>query len=419
MSHGRRLSRIGLRVVLVLLVLTAGVVISFPLIINRIGGAFSRRPSELKTGLSSGASALVRRAFDGIAPGELIDHHTHMVGLGTSGAGAFVNPEMQSIFHPLKYVKYRVYMSAAGIQNLADADREYVQRLAELVENIEGHGRHYLLAFDKHYNADGAVNLDKTEFYTPNEYVYMIAGERPDLFRPAMSVHPYRADAAEELERWAKHGVRLVKWLPNAMGIDPSDSRCDRFYAKMKELHLTLLTHAGEEQAVDAGDDQRLGNPLLLRRPLDFGVRVIVAHCAALGDSEDLDSSDRKRVSNFQLFLRLMEDEKYQGLLFGEISAATQYNRLGALETIIRRTDLHSRLANGSDYPLPAVNIVIRTGALAKASFISAEERDHLDEIYDYNPLLFDFVLKRTMRAPGTDTRLPPSLFTADPSLHR
>ena len=37
----------------------------------------------------------------------------------------------------------------------------------------------------------------------------------------------------------------------------------------MKELDLVLLSHGGEEKAVEAEEDQKLGNPLLLRRALD------------------------------------------------------------------------------------------------------------------------------------------------------
>ncbi len=45
------------------------------------------------------------------------------------------------------------------------------------------------------------------------------------------------------------------------MGIDPSDELCDSFYQKMKELNLALLSHGGEEKAIEAREDQRLGNP--------------------------------------------------------------------------------------------------------------------------------------------------------------
>jgi len=64
------------------------------------------------------------------------------------------------------------------------------------------------------------------------------------------------------------------------MGIDPASSRCDRFYEALVRTDTPLLTHAGEEAAVDSPAAQELGNPLRLRRALEHGVRVIVAHCA-------------------------------------------------------------------------------------------------------------------------------------------
>ena len=96
----------------------------------------------------------------------------------------------------------------------------------------------------------------------------------------------------------------------------------------------------------------------------------------------------------------------------------TQFNRIGRpLTTILQREDLHERLVNGSDYPLPAVNVLIRTGALVKQGYITSEERTCLNEIYDYNPLLFDFALKRTMKLPGTQARLPAALFMKSAAL--
>ena len=97
-----------------------------------------------------------------------------------------------------------------------------------------------------------------------------------------------------------------------------------------------------------------------------------------------------------------MDDEKYDGLLYGDISAMTQINRAGdALNTILKRKDLHPRLINGSDYPLPAINALISTIELKSLGYITSHEKKCLDEIYNYNPLLFDFVLKRTIKFQG------------------
>ena len=99
----------------------------------------------------------------------------------------------------------------------------------------------------------------------------------------------------QELEKWTNAGVSYLKWLPNAMGMDPADPAIEPFYKKMREYKMILLSHAGEEQAVEAEEDQRLGNPLLLRKPLDLGVRVIVAHAASLGKCADHDSGAAER----------------------------------------------------------------------------------------------------------------------------
>jgi predicted TIM-barrel fold metal-dependent hydrolase len=387
-------------------------------LIHYIGGAFTHAPQQLATRISRRASDLIERAFDDIDSQQLVDHHVHVAGLGTNGSRAFVNAKMRTWKHPFHRLKFKVYMSSAGVDDEHHADNQLVQRLTDLVTGIPHHGKHRLLAFDKHYRPDGSVNLEKTEFYVPNEYVFKLAQQHSDLFVPNISVNPYRPDALKELQKWAMLGARVVKWLPNAMGIDPSDPRCDPFYSKMRELGLILLSHGGEEKAVEAEEDQKLGNPLLLRRALDHGVKVIVAHCAGLGTNEDLDSSDRPQVDNFDLFLRLMDDKRYEGLVFGEISAMTQFNRVGKpLHTILAREDLHERLVNGSDYPLPAVNILIRTRPLVKGGYLTEADAAPLREIYDFNPLLFDFVLKRTLKLPGTELRLPAGIFMTNAAL--
>jgi len=387
-------------------------------LVHFIGGAFKHQPEELRNRLSANAADLIKRAFGDIDPARLVDHHTHVAGIGTSPTGAFVNPKMRTWGHPFHHLKFKVYLSAAGVADVEHADTELIKRLVNLVRHISNHGKHRLLAFDKNYSPDGSPNLEKTEFYVPNEYVFALAEQHPDLFVPNISVNPYRPDALAELEKWALRGARVVKWLPNAMGINPSDPKCDPFYQRMKELGLILLSHGGEEKAVEADEDQKLGNPLLLRRALDHGVKVIVAHCAGLGENEDLDRPDKKSTHNFDLFMRLMNEKRYEGLVFGEISAMTQFNRIGKpLTTILERADLHERLVNGSDYPLPAVNVLIRTKPLVKGGYIEPDERESLNEIYDYNPLLFDFVLKRTLRLPGTNKRLPATIFMTNSSL--
>jgi predicted TIM-barrel fold metal-dependent hydrolase len=267
-----------------------------------------------------------------------------------------------------------------------------------------------ILAFDKFYGIDGQEDLEQTHFHVPNKYVFQLAKARPDIFIPMISIHPHREDALSSLEKWHKQGARYIKWLPNSMGIDPSDKRNDPFYNKVRDLDMVLLTHTGDEGAVGEKYPE-YGNPKRFERALEMGVKIIMAHCASLGSY--IDPATGAEESGFEIFLKMME--KYEGLLFGEISTLTQSNRYmenDALKTILNRKDLHHRLVNGSDYPLPGINFLYRTKGLADEGFISNEEKEALNLIYSYNPLLFDFVLKRTLRHPDDRSqKFPATVF--------
>ncbi|WP_243319109.1 amidohydrolase family protein [Geothrix paludis] len=366
--------------------------------------------------LSPAARALVDRAFTDLDPARpVVDIHVHALGLGQDGDGTFVNPEKLSFRHPAKRLGTNLYLKATGVKGLDHFDRDYLAILAARARAFPRPVRIHLLAMDRAYRADGTPDPVRTEFHVPNAYVLDAAAAYPDVFVPVASIHPARKDAIQELEACATKGVRLLKWLPNTQAIDPADPRYNAFYRRMKELGVVLLTHAGEEKAVAVKGAQALGNPLRLRRPLDLGVTVVVAHCASLGRNEDLDHPG-KTVSNFDLFLRLMDEPRYQGRLYGDLSAITQVNRLPRpLQTLLAR-DLDDRLLNGSDYPLPGVNLVVWTRRLVEMKLITPAERRALNELWRANPLLFDFVLKRTLRDPRTGRRFAPGVFQRDPA---
>jgi len=388
-------------------------------IVGCLGGAWKYEPEELDERLSPVARALVDGAFAGLSEVGAVDHHCHVIGLDTNDSGTWVNPELVHGFHLERRATGAVYMSAAGIDDEEDADRQYVDRLVRLARAFGHSTRIHLLAFDHYHRPDGTVDLERSEFHVPNSYVFELAERNPELFVPVISVHPYREDALEELDQWGAKlaawpgtPTPLVKWLPPAQGIDPSDDRIDPYYALMKKHGLVLLTHTGEEQAVEAEEDQGLANPLLFRRPLDLGVPVIMAHSASLGTDVDLDDPARPRVPSHELFLRMMDHACYEGLLYGELSAMIQRNRIPEpLVTLLARDDLHARLVNGSDYPLPAVNVVISVGALESEGLLVDADVPLLREIYDVNPLLFDLVVKRRLRHPESGRRFPPEVF--------
>jgi predicted TIM-barrel fold metal-dependent hydrolase len=401
-------------------VLVLGLVLAHRPLIHLAGGASAYEPGEYETRLSPAAKALVDAMLADLDAERMFDDHVHVAGLGADGSGCRVHEKMLTWAHPVSRLQFLVYTDAARIRDLERGDRQYVERLVALARGMPKHGKLGLLAFDAHHAPDGTLVEDETEMYVPNDWPVKLSAEFPDVFVPVASVHPYRAGAVQELERAADRGAKIVKWLPNAMGIDPASGRCDAFYDAMARRGMTLLSHAGVEHAVDAADAQEFGNPLRLRRALDRGVKVIVAHCGSLGESDDLDAGQGARADNFDLFLRLMDDPRYVGRVFGEISALTQLNRCGRpLATMLERADLHERLVNGSDYPLPAINSLFSSRLLAHRGYITDLEREALNEIYDVNPLLFDLVSKRCLKSPKTGARFPASVFMVRAGLTR
>jgi uncharacterized protein len=279
-------------------------------------------------------------------------------------------------------------------------DRAYVDRMRNLVDGLRPGAKMLLYAFERAYDERGAPDSRHTIFHIPNEYARDVAKRHPEAFEWAASIHPYRKDAPEALEQAKRDGARAVKWLPSAMGIDPASAKCDRFYEVLNRLSLPLIAHAGLERAVLGREAHDFGNPLRLRRALEAGVRVVVAHCASMGEDRDLDRGENgPYVESFTLFARMFE--KFSAC-HGDISAMTQVNRAGpALARVVENTAWHARLLNGSDYPLPGVMPIFSVDYLVSLKMVEASAADVLREIRLHNPLLFDFVLKRHLRSNG------------------
>ena len=345
---------------------------------------------------------LVTAAWDGLDASQIWDSHAHLVGTGDAASGIYVNPRMKSVLNPGLYARRLFFLNGGCVHDVpGSVDRAYVERMHNLVDGLRPGVKLVLLAFERAHDEQGRPNLDETAFYVPDAYARDVARAHPQYFEWAASIHPYRADAVQALEKAKAEGARAVKWLPAAMGIDPASAKCQKFFDAMQKLDLPLISHAGLERAVFGHDRQDAGNPLRLRRALDAGVRVVVAHCASMGEDEDLDRGGA-RADSFELFARMMGERRYEKHLFGDISAMTQRNRAGpALARVLEEESWHPRLLNGSDYPLPGVMPIFSVDYLVSLKLVAEKAASVLREIRAHNPLLFDFVLKRHLRSRG------------------
>ncbi|HEX9179666.1 MAG TPA: hypothetical protein VF859_04670 [Burkholderiales bacterium] len=351
------------------------------------------------------AHPLVREAWAGLDPSRVWDCHAHVFAAGADGG---IDDGRGTLYWPLVAAQQLFFRNAV----CADADTgaaafagAYLARLDALLAAMPAGFKVLLLALDARHDEAGRSLPRQSHVWIGNDYCARVAASRPERVEWAASIHPYRADAAQELARVRALGARAVKWIPAAQGIDPASPVCDRFYEALAASGLPLITHAGAERAAP-GDDE-LGNPLRLRRALEHGLRVVVAHCATMGEARDLDrGAAGPRAVNFALFERLMDEPRSQGRLFGDLSALPQSARAGApLRRILERGreggDWSARLLSGSDYPLPAIMPLYSPRALAAEGLLDAAAVAPLSAIRRHNPLLFDFVIKRHLALGG------------------
>ena len=268
--------------------------------------------------------------------------HCHVAGLGKDKSGCYISDRLARSW------KFGFYLRGFGISRRElreKGDSLCADRISEALAKSAHVSRAVLLAMDGAVDSNGALDLKRTEFYVPNEFVAAAVAHHTNLLFGA-SINPYRPDAVARLDWAATNGAILMKWLPSIQLIDPADERLIPFYNRMAELRLPLLVHTGTEHSFTWARDD-FADPERLCLPLSLGVTVIAAHAAWPGKHAGERDVDR--------LARLMRE--YPNL-YADISSLTQLNKLGALRHVLRQTEFHGRLVYGTDYPLVNMPIV-------------------------------------------------------------
>jgi len=268
-----------------------------------------------------------------------IDCHVHLVGDGSSGSGCWL--QMRT---PLHKLMARFIVKAAGLPSgslESGLDKAYLDRLVDMVRTSSLDSV-VLLAQDLPYSDNGIAMPEKGAFYVPNEYLLKVCEEYRDLFIPAVSIHPSRPDAIEELDRCIAAGARVLKLLPNCLKVDYSNPKHQPFFEKMAAAGMILLSHTGGELSLPV-IDPLLADPRLLKYPLECGVTVIAAHCAGRSGLWDPDYTE-DLIKMFEKYPRL----------YGDNSALCSPIRCQTLPKVLP-APVRDRIIHGSDFPI-AVN---------------------------------------------------------------
>lgn len=263
--------------------------------------------------------------------------HVHIVGNGAGGTGCWARPK--GWHKPLgAFMVNHIGLPLSSWRG--DFDRLYAERLLRLVRDSSLDAV-VILAQDDVYDDQGRAMEGVGTFYVPNDYVLQLARHHQE-FLPAVSIHPARRDAVEELDRCIAAGAVMLKILPNCHNIDCNDRRYAKFWERMAEAGLPLLAHTGGEHTLHVVRPE-LQDPRVLELPLQCGVTCIAAHCAGKGGLVDRDY--------FDVFAQMTQ--RYPRL-YGDISAFNIPTRSKHFSEALREPLVH-RVLHGSDYPVPVL----------------------------------------------------------------
>lgn len=309
-----------------------------------------------------------------------VDMHVHLIGNGLSGSGCWSRLNSYRKFcarYLLRGIGFDVGLDAV------DFDDQYAAFLARLVrESSLSHA--VVLAHEEVYDESGG-KMDFGSFHTSNDWTLEAARRHPELLA-AVSIHPARPDAIDELHRCADAGAVMLKLLPPSQNVDCSRPSYRPFWEAMAKLRMPFLSHTGGEYTVPVVN-RRLFNPEILRLPLECGVTVVAAHA---GTRSAPPGFEKNHVSTF---LRMTEEFPN---LFADTSALNTPNRSHGLKTCLR-PEVQPRIVHGSDFPVPVGAIWPRLRGLvtgeqaSRASAIgNVLERDYqLKVAMGFQPAVF------------------------------
>jgi predicted TIM-barrel fold metal-dependent hydrolase len=261
--------------------------------------------------------------------------HVHIVGNGSAGTGCWIRVQKS------KWLLYQIMIRHIGLPAGAlqgDLDRLFAARLVQLVRESSLDAI-VILAQEQVYHEDGRLMEGVGSAYVPNDYVLRLARENPQ-FLPAISIHPARPDALDELDRCLAAGAVMLKILPNCQNIDCNLARYRRFWERMAAAGLPLLAHTGGEHTLQVVRPD-LADPRVLRVPLECGVNVIAAHCAT-----------KSGLFDPQYFGVLAQMFREHSNLYGDLSAFNVPIRGSVVPRCLREPALE-RMVHGSDFPVP------------------------------------------------------------------
>ncbi len=299
-----------------------------------------------------------------------IDLHFHVVGRGNDfsqvNENVYFYPEdNNTLFTRVLYrlVEEDLEKLGADFDQSGTVDtNEYLNLAYKYLSTSQEIDGLVLLGLDALYAWEsGYLDKKRTDLWVSNRFLAKKVKELNDQlvkendpqkrlkrFYWGASVSPNRRDWREEMEFVVNDpNAVLMKLIPSVQHINLRESRHKDYYESLAKNQMPLLCHVGPEYSFPEGIRERYrDNFRFLEKPLECGVTVIAAHCAA-----PVFPIDKNETKEFGAFMRSANSgSKIQ--LWGDTSAFSLLTRIPILEEILD-TVPPEWLVHGSDFPIP------------------------------------------------------------------
>ncbi|AWN15203.1 hypothetical protein [Salinisphaera sp. LB1] len=385
------------------------VVLWWPHWMARHGAGWTHAPEDAAWVLPAASQKLIKQAFAGTDGHAVVDHGVGIVSRGQLSGPDFANDSQES-GHGMPGIS--VWLSrmlrdrAAGIVSDDTADADYISRLLRQIRAMPKPYRAEITGRAGVFDKQGAPLDDQSEPMVSNRYVAWLAKRAPKALVTEVSIHPRQPDALAAIKRWAKAGVKDVRWWPVAQRINLDGKAAKAVYKVMAAHHMRLDVAVGQLRRPD--HDPAWVAPAAVEPALAAGVAVRLRLGGATGgDGQQL------MPALFGLLRRHGQAKSKPALTISLAGLLTGNRPNTELEPLLQHPQFFGHLRYGSGYPAIARADAIDLDALAGAGFITRAEVAPLHAIYDVNPLLFALVVMRRVHLPYTTLRFPASVFTA------
>ncbi len=299
-----------------------------------------------------------------------IDLHFHVVGRGKDlsqvNENVYFYPEdNNTLFTRVLYRLVEEDLEKLG----ADFDQsgtvetnEYLNLAYKYLSTSQEIDGLVLLGLDALYAPEsGYLDKKKTDLWVSNRFLAKKVKElnaqlikendlqkRLKRFYWGASISPNRKDWREEMEFVVNDpNAVLMKLIPSVQHLNLRDPGHKDYYESLAKNQMPLLCHVGPEYSFPEGIRERYrDNFRFLEKPLECGVTVIAAHCAA-----PVFPIDKNETKEFGAFMRSANSgSKIQ--LWGDTSAFSLLTRIPILEEILDAIP-PEWLVHGSDFPIP------------------------------------------------------------------